>query len=142
MSGYKKIPYRYMQLMPVSVSTTQLNSFIISINNSIDTLRNYINSKTTNIQEELIKMQAEIDLLKSQVTILNLTIKTTTNIPLLLQQIQLLNPQSWYNLGLVEKNNFSQRVHPLPLSEHIVQINSTDTEVILFPASSSIIALV
>ena len=72
-------------------------------------------------------MQAEIDLLKSQVTILNLTIKTTTNIPLLLQQIQLLNPQSWYNLGLVEKNNFSQRVHPLPLSEHIVQFNEGDT---------------
>ena len=49
MSGYKKIPYRYMQLMPVSVSTTQINSVIISINNSIDILRNYINSKTTNI---------------------------------------------------------------------------------------------
>jgi hypothetical protein len=85
-----------------------------------------------NIQEELIKMQAEIDLLKSQVTILNLTIKTTTNIPLLLQQIQLLNPQSFYNLGLVEKNNFGQSLSPVPLSEHIVQINSTDTEVILY----------
>jgi hypothetical protein len=49
MSGYKKVPYRYMQLMPLSVSTTQLNSVILNINNSIDTLRNYINSKTSNI---------------------------------------------------------------------------------------------
>ena len=85
-----------------------------------------------NLQEEILRMQAEINLLKSQVTILNLTIKTSTNIPLILQQIQLLNPQSFYNLGLVEKSNFGQSESLLPLSEHIVQINSTDTEVILY----------